>query len=266
MGFDNPFHLRRSMISELLIKLQIYFLLILLLPALKGGVVQANAPIARPGCNDTCGSVSIPFPFGIGVGCFRDPWFEIECKKTSPDSMAKPFLSKFNFEIMEIKFIGLDKNYDDQPQILILMIPPLKAQSHQQNNNISLMGSPYTIIPEENVFVMEGCPGSAVLVDPNNKVMAGCATVCQNNSDSVIPANSCYGVECCQTLSIHPSSGLDFKFYQIYFNSQGSNENRLVGTLIKSDNATQNARSILLCSASSTVLELDRQYQSWQQF
>ncbi|CAO2188917.1 unnamed protein product [Urochloa humidicola] len=35
-------------------------------------------PLTRPGCPDKCGNVSIPFPFGLMPGCFRDG-FEITC-------------------------------------------------------------------------------------------------------------------------------------------------------------------------------------------
>uniref|UniRef100_A0ACD5ZGG0 Uncharacterized protein n=1 Tax=Avena sativa TaxID=4498 RepID=A0ACD5ZGG0_AVESA len=37
--------------------------------------------MARPGCVDRCGNMSIPFPFGIGSGCFRDG-FEISCDRS----------------------------------------------------------------------------------------------------------------------------------------------------------------------------------------
>ncbi|XP_044414477.1 wall-associated receptor kinase 3 [Triticum aestivum] len=36
----------------------------------------------RPGCPDKCGDISIPFPFGIGTGCFRDG-FEVLCNHSS---------------------------------------------------------------------------------------------------------------------------------------------------------------------------------------
>ncbi|CAN6180763.1 unnamed protein product [Urochloa humidicola] len=35
-------------------------------------------PITRPGCPDKCGNISIPFPFGMKPGCFREG-FEVTC-------------------------------------------------------------------------------------------------------------------------------------------------------------------------------------------
>lgn len=44
-----------------------------------------NSRLAKPGCLDKCGNVSIPYPFGIGdKGCFREG-LEVRC---SPDSVA----------------------------------------------------------------------------------------------------------------------------------------------------------------------------------
>ncbi|KAI4964270.1 hypothetical protein ZWY2020_006772 [Hordeum vulgare] len=38
---------------------------------------------SKPGCQESCGGVDIPYPFGIGHGCFR-PGFEITCVNSMP--------------------------------------------------------------------------------------------------------------------------------------------------------------------------------------
>jgi hypothetical protein len=56
-------------------------LLLLILAGAAAAAMAAQAeqpPITRPGCPDKCGNVSIPFPFGLMPGCFRDG-FELTC-------------------------------------------------------------------------------------------------------------------------------------------------------------------------------------------
>ncbi|KAH7844568.1 hypothetical protein Vadar_029524 [Vaccinium darrowii] len=58
--------------------------------------------IAKPGCQLKCGSLTVPYPFGIGVGlgCSIDPEFDIACD-TSSDP-PKAFIGKGTVEILSI--------------------------------------------------------------------------------------------------------------------------------------------------------------------
>ncbi|KAM5574773.1 hypothetical protein ABKV19_013958 [Rosa sericea] len=64
--------------------------------------------IAKPNCQQLCGDVSIPYPFGIGPNkdCYIDKWFEIECHNYS--GRHKPFLSQGTpkLEVLEISIDG----------------------------------------------------------------------------------------------------------------------------------------------------------------
>ncbi|CAN6328994.1 unnamed protein product [Urochloa humidicola] len=47
-------------------------------------VASSSTPESKntTGCPDSCGDISIQYPFGIGVGCFRNG-FEIICKQVN---------------------------------------------------------------------------------------------------------------------------------------------------------------------------------------
>jgi hypothetical protein len=53
------------------------------LPALLWPLANASTPLVKSeSCQPRCGGVDIPYPFGVGDGCFR-PGFQIDCRNTT---------------------------------------------------------------------------------------------------------------------------------------------------------------------------------------
>ncbi|KAL9266080.1 Wall-associated receptor kinase-like 2-like protein [Drosera capensis] len=188
---------------------------------LQGASMSQAAPtIAKPGCNDTCGNIMIPYPFGIGPGCANSSWFEIFCNhSTSP---PRPFLQRLNLEVMNMML--------DELSILVLVVAtqPLRvcageaAESSRPVSSIDLDGSPYRFSGYSNALYAQfvtGCEGSVVMTNRSNQVAAACASVCSDNNS--ITSNTCFGVGCCQSsISNKDYDYLTFSFYKISFSNE----------------------------------------------
>lgn len=133
-------------------------------------------------CNETCGEVPIPYPFGIERSCSMSDWFNVNC------SSSKPYLSAFN----NLEVLGVSS----ENETVTVNVPIISSCGHPlQNNDLVLSSSPFRFSKSDNMFVAEGC-GSAVMM-VNGTIVAGCSTICDN--DTVSDRNNCFGVGCCQT-------------------------------------------------------------------
>ena len=68
---------------------------LLLLMLLQTTTAAAPVPpppnVLLPHCKETCGGISIPYPFGIGDGCFREG-FEVTCDVVIGSATPRDFL------------------------------------------------------------------------------------------------------------------------------------------------------------------------------
>ncbi|XP_074293828.1 wall-associated receptor kinase 5-like [Silene latifolia] len=55
--------------------------------------------MAKPGCQDKCGNVTIPYPFGMGPSCYYTEWYSITCENFTPT------LSKFGLQVLQIGLV-----------------------------------------------------------------------------------------------------------------------------------------------------------------
>ncbi|KAM0838099.1 hypothetical protein ACQ4PT_061179 [Festuca glaucescens] len=66
---------------------------------------QPQPALALPGCRDSCGNISVPYPFGIGSGCYRvdglgSRGFELVCNETGPSPPRLTFFS-YNYNLAD---------------------------------------------------------------------------------------------------------------------------------------------------------------------
>ncbi|CAO2837573.1 unnamed protein product [Amaranthus hypochondriacus] len=176
----------------------ILWLFVLLYSVLQLTVSSSTPSVAKTGCQEQCGNVKIPFPFGIGAtNCFYDESYEITCNNASFVT-PKPFLQKFNLEVLDINWDGKNQHLSDtmeNDQILIVgvTLQDLCGSKH----SVNFRGSPYRFSTWYNVLVVNGCGGSVVLKNRSSNILTGCAAVCVNDTID-IATEDCYGIGCCQ--------------------------------------------------------------------
>lgn len=156
-------------------------------------------PVAKPGCNDTCGNVTIPYPFGIGPDCALNESYNIICSDPSGDSIngSKPYLGlqpgKGSQEIMEVLEVSLSD------QTVTINYPLSQICSDKGNIDSALIETslaeiPFFVSRDRNKLMLVGC-GNALLKLENGgpKILSGCTSMCSNSN-----ITGCYGINCCQ--------------------------------------------------------------------
>ncbi|KAL3740118.1 hypothetical protein ACJRO7_021407 [Eucalyptus globulus] len=154
--------------------------------------------LAWPGCPDACGHLTnIPYPFGIGHGCFLDPWYEIDCQQIQ--SISTPVLKKFGLVVSDVQ---LPKSSSSPGYIKVRQ--PISYSHPNRSTNQQTM-------PRNN-FVAGGCDNQALMTisDTPGKVI-GCKSSC--GGDGTLGLNQCInGTGCCVTSIID-----DIGIYSVEF-------------------------------------------------
>ncbi|XP_041003894.1 wall-associated receptor kinase-like 8 [Juglans microcarpa x Juglans regia] len=144
-------------------------------------------------CKDHCGSIRIPYPFGMEADhCYVDDWFEIICKKDSTLGTPKPFLKRFNQEVLAISI--LESTVRVSHRITASCSTTTVNQYNKEFEN-----SPFAFSESNNMFVAMGCNNSASMWSLDGRIIfGGCKCPCDRGR--FIHGNRSNGTfNCCQT-------------------------------------------------------------------
>ncbi|KAJ6393001.1 hypothetical protein OIU77_022473 [Salix suchowensis] len=132
-------------------------------------LAAAAAPIAKPGCRDRCGDISIPYPFGIGKDCYKNEWFAIECNETV--NPARAFISRIKMEVL---------NISAERAAATVKGPILSSNCSGRENGVplNLSGTPF-VFSYDNVFVAVGC-NTRALMSGAEQDLVGCQSPCSD--------------------------------------------------------------------------------------
>lgn len=159
------------------------------------------------GCLESCGSISIPFPFGTSLGCYYDQTFLVTCNQTSPTSTPKLFFPRSNVSILEISLDSGELRVES----------PIARGCYNRQGNVTnnttvtvsmFSNSKFPISSSKNVFASVGCDTLGVVGGGarGRNYTSGCLSLCEEVNDMV--NGSCSGVGCCE-MSI-PEDVVDF--------------------------------------------------------
>ncbi|KAH6781377.1 hypothetical protein C2S51_006670 [Perilla frutescens var. frutescens] len=180
-------------------------------PYLIGGCQELSSSIAKPGCPDQCGNLSIPFPFGVGPNCYMEPSFDIRCDISS--NLHRPYLTVLSAEIIELN-LTLMQIRVKYPNFAIACYNlsdykrGLNKTAESRGMIIDLSATKFTL-STDNWLTALGCDDMMVVYGGANGsfVGGGCASYCYEMNYSGLffgycPSNTYRywpGGGCCQT-------------------------------------------------------------------
>ncbi|KAG5227804.1 wall-associated kinase family protein [Salix suchowensis] len=128
-------------------------------------LAAAAQPIAKPGCRDRCGDISIPYPFGIGKDCYMNESFAIECNETGA------FIIRIEMEVL---------NISAERSAATVKGPIISSNCTGTKNGVplNLNGTPF-VFSSHNVFVAVGCNTQA-LMSGTRQDLVGCVSPCSD--------------------------------------------------------------------------------------
>ncbi|KAF8007158.1 hypothetical protein BT93_K1226 [Corymbia citriodora subsp. variegata] len=189
------------------------FQILVLLISLTVQASGAAAGLARPNCAETCGNVTIPFPFGIGAGCFLDDWYEIFCQQNP----TVPILNKTRLRVLNI---SLPDYWNDQNGMINVSLPLIYSNASCRPKRldapVNLEGSPFVFSQIWNVFTSVGCNTLATLKSIGLAVV-GCRSNCSGTNTNISRYSNCTGRDqCCQT-----ALSFDLQSFSVDFKEEG---------------------------------------------
>ncbi|KAK3002820.1 hypothetical protein RJ639_018775 [Escallonia herrerae] len=185
--------------------------LLLLIFCLLFRIQEATAPIAKPGCQERCGNLIVPFPFGIGAGCYLDKTFRVICSEDAERVSGSPLYFATGLSILELSLEYVRAQVGATPNC------------YSKSGTGTLLSSAYGAEPHfryshtRNRFVGIGCDIFAYITGiGSTNYTSGCAALCDTTNPIVELSDTTYsGIGCCQSTILNDIVAFDLQIHSI---------------------------------------------------
>nr|XP_043620333.1 wall-associated receptor kinase 2-like [Erigeron canadensis] len=156
-------------------------------------ILPIQASLAKPGCQERCGNLTITYPFGIGPGCYLNKSFEVFCKGSSSSQSLSSLQFLYNLE-MPILDISMET-------VRVLDRPNLVCSYHSFTSirRTVRLQPHFTYSHHRNIYVAVGCDIAATfhVAGTTSDNVVGCSSLCL--MQSLDGFGTCMGINgCCE--------------------------------------------------------------------
>ncbi|KAK3000587.1 hypothetical protein RJ639_021020 [Escallonia herrerae] len=172
---------------------------------------ETRTPLAKPHCQRECGDVIIPYPFGIGAGCYHDKAFQVSCIHVLRGLFLPMFLD--GTPILHISLDDAVVHVERRPSVYCY-----DESGQDPKTSVSVhLNQQFSISYTRNKFVAIGCDIFAYVIDWGSRnYTSGCASLCDDPNPIVgLTATSCSSVGCCQTTLPKYITSFDMRMFSI---------------------------------------------------
>ncbi|XP_034928816.1 wall-associated receptor kinase 2 [Populus alba] len=142
----------------------------------------------KPGCQDKCGNVSVPYPFGIlERSCAMNDDFFLKCISGAELLIGNIPVRKIS-QLNGTVTVGVYTASDCYNE----------TARKRAKSSVTLGSGPFMFSDTQNVFTAIGCDTSAQVTNKDRTYGAACLSICTENVN-MSDGNPCSGSGCCQT-------------------------------------------------------------------
>ncbi|GKV42969.1 hypothetical protein SLEP1_g50320 [Rubroshorea leprosula] len=189
--------------------------MVVMMVILPSSTVTASSNISLENCQQKCGNVIVPFPFGFGrPECAKNSAFLLECNQSSSLLYGDTPINNISLENGTITGL-IDSAYQCNDGSRNGRSPTKISRSV-----ISKRWS-FIISPTHNKLVGLGCDTLAMMTDREGRVKSACITFCIDSAD-LRNYGSCSGFGCCQTPIPKDLNQLNITVISRYVDAYGS--------------------------------------------